>query len=242
MARDYGDRDVYLNQKAWCKRCDIDYEEVKEQIRKLNALIISLGKKTLPKYSKDNIVWKAIVKALNESHQDRDYWLKITDLTNSIKTQETCLLWLFSYLLLVEGRFVKYVRLFTVLLVQSDHDLFDPLTNEFVTSFEQIDKIGLSIQLKFLRKHGFAFFIDSCDKKLRNDIAHLNLIVMPDGRIVNRKTGKEIYDLFDKILRLDWMLTLVGCALDYMLWKQDPEQNYMGIKQYYLEQKSKGLL
>jgi hypothetical protein len=70
--------------------------------------------------------------------------------------------------------------------IDSGHDLFQPIRNDFVNRFGDIDKVDLSIKLKFLEKHGFNLIVDSVDRKLRNDISHLNFRVLADGKIVDK--------------------------------------------------------
>ena len=66
-------------------------------------------------------------------------------------------------------------------------------------------------------------FVDSVDRKLRNDIAHLNFRVMFDGRIVDKRTGNELAGFGEKMQYLRWICTLVGCTFDYLFWKcKDP--------------------
>jgi hypothetical protein len=227
MKRDYGDDDLLKDQEGWCEVCSVDYRKMKGEINKLNENIIALGEHILGEYGKEKSTWKAIKLILEELHDGREYWNCIFTLASSeeIKTrpQEKSLLDLFDYLLLVEGIYSRTLKILLLLLVESHHDLYDPIRNDFVSSSEQIEKIDLSIKLKFLRKHGFGLVVDSVDRKLRNDIAHLNFRVMTDGKIVDKRNGIELTDLGERVLRLRWICTLVGCTFEYLFWKcKDP--------------------
>jgi hypothetical protein len=227
MKRDFGDDELLRDQEGWCKVCSVDYGEMKDKIKKLNENIIALGEPVLGEYGEEKSTWKAIKRILEELDDGRAYWKSIFALASSeeLKTrpQEKSLLDLFAYLLLVEGIYSRIVRILSLLLVENDHDLYDPIKNEFVSTSKQMEKIDLSIKLKFLRKHGFELVVDSVDRKLRNDIAHLNFRVMTDGKIIDKRNGTELLDLGERVLNLRWICTLVGCTFDYLFWKcKDP--------------------
>jgi hypothetical protein len=226
MERDYGDDELFQNQEGWCKHCSVDYEKIKDKIKELNGVIILLGEPVLGEYDLEKSTWKETKRAMEELHEDREYWQSIRTFvsSNEGKPKEKSLLDLFAYLLLVEGFYSKIVKILSLMLVENHHDLYDPLRGEFVSSSEQMEKIDLSVKLKFLRKHGFGLFVDSVDRKLRNDIAHLNFRVTDDGKIVDKRSGNELTDLEKKMQLLLWSCVLVIMPIEYLFWKcKDPQ-------------------
>ena len=230
----YNDLDAHellWHQEGWCIVCKIDFEIVKSQIIELNDSIRALVKNSfgLNEEETDWDTWSDNIKAKNgdnyitirqaweEYSEDRKYWETITNLSKGMENRpnQKSLMNLFAYLLLVEGSYSEIVQILSVLLVDAGHDLFDPIRNDFVKGFGDIEKVDLSIKLKFLEKHGFDLVINSVDRKLRNDIAHLNFRVLEDGKIVDKRNGQEIKGIDEKTKRLTWICTLVVTSLEY---------------------------
>lgn len=103
---------------------------------------------------------------------------------------------------------------------------------EFVTSYEQLDELDLFVKLQFIEKHGFKFLCDSVDRKLRNAIAHLDVVVNEDGSILNTKTGEKIKDLWQKIVRLGSVSYITETALKESLLNHMVKQVSLLKKQH----------
>lgn len=206
--------DYLSTQKQYCDLYKIDFERVKN----LNSIIIPLIERGLGKTA-----ITALRDAYADVHQNVDYWINIWNLTNSEKTrpkpQEKSLLDLFLYLLLVEGISSKLVQIITFLLMENDHDLYDPNEMEFVKEYNKLDKISLFVKLQFIEKHGFGLFADAIDRELRNCIAHIDLIVNEDGSIINKRTRKKIDDLKQRTDYLGGMGVIIITVMDYSLRK-----------------------
>jgi hypothetical protein len=212
-------------QEGWCIACGVDFEPVKEQIKELNNLLVALGKHSFGENYEsidyehiDSSLWVNLNSARTKCEKDFVYWSTISKLSTGTQqnTREKSLMDLFAYLLLVEGSYSEIVQLISVFLVDSGHDIFDPIRNDFALTYEDIEKIDLSIKLKFLEKHGFGLIVNGVDRKLRNDIAHLNLQVLANGRVVDTKRGQEIKDITDKTKYLRWLCWLVLITLEWL--------------------------
>jgi len=199
-------------QKKLCDKYAVDFEKVKV----LNSDLIALVEKGVKKKALE-----AIQHALSDIDRSMNYWREIfyLNFTEEIKQRprEKSLLALFLYLLLVEGIFSRIIQVITFMLMENDHDIYNPRRLEFVKSYEQLEKVDLFVKLQFIKKHGFDLLADSVDANLRNNIAHLNLIVKADGNIFDKKTGKPITDLELKMDRLGCMCTVTLAALGYSL-------------------------
>lgn len=201
-------------QKKICESSKINFYEVKNLNSKIISLIDSLKEKGV---SWDMV--KAQFEEFRDVEQNLDYCFKIFNLSNSPETkqkhQEKSLLDLFLYLLLVEGVFSKLVQIITCLLIENDHDLYDPKRMEFIKDYSKLDKVELFIKLQFIEIHGFNLLVNSVDRELRNCIAHIDIMVKEDGKLVNKRTGKNIDDFKQSISHLLDMITMVICVMDF---------------------------
>lgn len=153
--------------------------------------------------------WEGIASIFTFSsklERNLDYVQTILGLQSQEKTSLTpkqkSLIFLFTYLSLAEGIFSEIVEIIAFLLMQNDHDLYDPRNMEFVKKYKQLEKIDLFVKMQFIEKHGFGFLCNSMDRPLRNSIAHLDLKVTDDGSIINTKTEEKITDFNEKMVRL----------------------------------------
>jgi hypothetical protein len=203
--------DFLASLRKQCEAYKIDFEEAKT----LYSDVVALVGKGL-----ETDVSIAVQRASSDIDKSMNYWESIFYLptqASSLGHQEKSLLNLFSYLLLAEGIFGGIVQIITFLLVKNDHDIYDYRRNEFVTSYEELEEVDLSLKLKFLKKHGFALLVASIDKKLRNNIAHLNFVVKTDGSIIDKKTNSQITDLEQRMNRLGKACSLTLGIIDYLL-------------------------
>jgi len=211
-------------QKFLCEKYGVSFD----QVEKLNSDIIGLANNGIKKNTLD-----LARLAVKDVQQGMMYWLSIHGLTSrEVKEmpQEKSLLDLFSYLLVVEGIFSKVVQIIAFMLMENDHDVFDSIRNEFITEFEELEKIDLAVKLKFLRKHGFLVLTDSVDRKLRNDIAHLNLAVKPDGKIIDKKSGTEIKNIVEKMDHIGCLCAISLLTLNYLLDEQEKKMKLTDAK------------
>lgn len=202
-------------QKFLCEKYKINFEK----IEKLNSNIIHLADNGI----KDSTLWLAKIQ-MTDVNQGMIYWLNIHTLASKEAEdmpQVKSLLDLFTYLLLAEGIFAKVVQIVAFLLMKNDHDIFDSIRNEFITSFEELEKIDLAVKQKFLKKHGFEVLTDSLDRKLRNDIAHLNVSVLTDGKVIDKKSKKEVKNIVEKMDNTGCLCAITLSVLEYVLDEQE---------------------
>ena len=208
------EKDYLIIQQDFCNFYKVDFEAVKE----FNSKVISLTQQDISLGA-----LKALFNALGDLEQNLDYCQNLLTLSKSNemkqKNQEKSLFDLFLYLLLVEGVFSKIVQIITSLLMEKDHDIYDPQEMEFVSKYDKLERIPLFIKLQFLEKHGFEFITQSVDRELRNCIAHIDIIVKEDGTIVNKRTDKPIHNLRQKTNQLIGVISIAICILDYALKK-----------------------
>ena len=216
MSKKIEGEDYLSIQKEYCDSYKIDFERVKN----LNSIIIPLIERGLGKTA-----LIAFRDAYTDINQNIGYWTKIWKLANSEitspKPQEKSLLDLFLYLLLVEGVSSKLVQIITFILMENDHDLYDPERREFVKEYNKLDKISLSVKLQFIEKHGFGLLANAVDKELRNCIAHIDLIVNEDGSIINSRTQVKMRDLKQKTDYLGGLGAIILNVMYYELKKID---------------------
>jgi hypothetical protein len=104
----------------------------------------------------------------------------------------TTALYLWEY----EARFSFCINILCFILMANGHDLYDDYKKRYVTSFEAIESVSISKRCEFLTHHRFEIFNENKNKrikefrKIRNDIAHYNLLIKHDGKInvYNNKT------------------------------------------------------
>ena len=216
MKEDNPKKDYLLQQRDFCGIFGIDFEKVE----KINSRLISL--------TEHGVSWTALKTLFNsfkEVNENLEYCMDIRKLSSGIKIRENpkekSLMDLFLYLLLVEGVFSKVVGMVSILLIENDHDLYDPQEMKFLTKFQQIDQLSLFIKLQFLEKHGFELIVQAVDRELRNRIAHIDIEVNLDGKIINKRTGKIIDDLSVKINFIIGLSSVVILALEFALNKNN---------------------
>ncbi len=96
---------------------------------------------------------------------------------------------------------------------------------EFIKDYSKVDKVDLFIKLQFIEIHGFSLLVNSVDRELRNCIAHIDIMVKEDGKLVNKRTGKNIDDFGQRITHLIATITIVMCVIDFALKRKKRIRN-----------------
>lgn len=158
----------------------------------LNSKKIAVMREHFEQMRRIGIIYRELFKEINWS---------------SMSATETSLLFLTYILFLTEGVLGFDMNLIIYdLMLKGHHDIWFEWKQRFVSSFDELFEVPLSVRLKFLKKHGFEFFSEICPKDLRNAIAHLNFDIDSDGtiQIKNGKkyTKKELENEVSNVLRL----------------------------------------
>jgi len=131
---------------------------------------------------------------------------------SSISTTEESLLIIIYTLFLTEGILGFGMNtIIYALMLKGHHDIWFEWKQRFVSSFDELFEVPLSVRLKFLEKHEFEFFSEICPKDIRNAIAHLNFDIGSDGTI-HIKQGKKYTkkQLETKIFNVVRLVGLLG--------------------------------
>ena len=198
-------------QRALCNQYGVDFGKVPDFDQKLFAL-----GSVIPK-----ILDECIIPSYKNVIKNGKYWTEMWDLTHDEKRNLTpkqrSLLSLFSYSSLAEGMVSENVQIIAFLLMQNDHDLYDPRDMRFIDSYKKLGKIDLFVKMQFLERHGFNFITQAIDRNLKNCITHIEYTVNDDGTIIDEKNGEKIIDLDQKMLLLNCSNAMVTLALSYLL-------------------------
>ena len=119
--------------------------------------------------------------------------------THVKSVKEFSLLQMAIFLWLFEGVYVNRLNEICLLLVENEHDLYNPLKQKYVSSMKEIKYTDLFSKPKFLESHKFKMLIRIKDQMLRNKIAHNDFELNEEGVILI--SGKTL-DLPSKILDL----------------------------------------
>jgi hypothetical protein len=211
-----GNEDFLKEQKNLCEQYNISFEQVMDFDKK----ILLLGKNIELEKLKELL--PAYLNIARSFLYFQEIWNLSEDLTNNLSPKQRSLLRLLLYLTEVEGGYSETVQIICFLLVCNDHDLYDPIRKEFVANYKDLDKIDLSVKLKFLKKHGFQFLNNAVDRDFRNCIAHLSYDIKEDGTVVDDKTGKSIKDVDKKSDYLGCVGTIAQLALGQILELKNP--------------------
>jgi len=161
----------------------------KKDINEFHSKIGPLTKNVLAK--KDFL--PTLIETLYNLRRGHEYSKEISNIisTENITEKQRSLLLLFSYLELTEGVFSECVQLIAFILMKNHHDIYDSFKMKFVKNYRGLDKVSLYTKLQFLEEHGFKFVTNRCDRKFRNSIAHLSIIVEDDGAVVDLTNKKR---------------------------------------------------
>ena len=100
-----------------------------------------------------------------------------------IEEKEFSLLFLIHYLFMIEGPFTLQVDTVAYSLVASGKKLYSKYLKRNVHQFRDLESTSLSEKLRFLKRNGLGIISDSCDRKLRNHIAHLTFKIDKEGTV-----------------------------------------------------------
>jgi len=167
-----------------CKELGVDSKFVKNLKFKLSPTL----EKTIKLEPSFN---KSVLEFMQEMHS---YRLKnIVDINDlffgkikpklEIEEKEFSLLFLIHYLFMVEGPFTLQVDTIAYTLVASGNKLYSEFLRKNVQQFQDLESINLSQKLIFLKKNDLGIISDSCDRKLRNHIAHLTFTIDKEGTV-----------------------------------------------------------
>ncbi len=118
--------------------------------------------------------------------------------TLGMSASENSLFLLLVILYLTEGPISLAINIFIyTLMLRGHHDIWFEEKQKFVSSFDELFSVSLSVKLKFLKKHGFGFMPEICSREIRNAVAHQDFKIEPDGTVYTMKDGK-IYSKFTK--------------------------------------------
>jgi len=94
---------------------------------------------------------------------------------------------------IIEG-VISYLVNFIIygLIRQGHHDIWDEIKQNFVTSYDEISYLPLSVKLKFLENHDFGFVNILAHRELRNAYAHQNYTIDEDGNVLIYKRQKIV--------------------------------------------------
>jgi len=104
--------------------------------------------------------------------------------------QETVHVGMAIFLYKYESHFTAIVDLMCYLLIANGHDLLNQRKHAYVKSLEEIGDIDMYTKLEFLTAHNLAIFNRVEDRKLRNKIAHNQLILNDDKKA--QEAWKEV--------------------------------------------------
>lgn len=112
---------------------------------------------------------------------------------DKISASENAMLKLVYILFMTEGvlSFFMNIIIYT-LMVKEHHDVWFEWKQKFVSSFDELFEVPLSVRLTFLEKHGFKFFSEICPKDIRNAVAHQDFNIESDGTIYYKERKKKL--------------------------------------------------
>jgi len=141
--------------------------------------------------------------------------LKKISWTSISKTEETLLIIIYT-LFLTEGLLGFGMNMIIyALMLKGHHDIWFEWKQRFVSSFDELFEVRLSVRLKFLEKHEFEFFSEICPKDIRDTIAHLNFDIGSDGTICIKQKKKYTKEQLEtKIFKVVRLMGLLGEALE----------------------------
>ena len=134
---------------------------------------------------------------------------------SSISTSEESLLNVTYLLFLTEGilGFGMNIIIYALIL-KGHHDVWLEWKQKFVSSYDELSEVPLSVRLEFLKKHGFEFFSEICPKDIRNAIAHMNFNIDSNGTFHIKKYKKYTKEeLENRIFNVVKMVKLLSEAL-----------------------------
>lgn len=155
---------IKKNFKGWAKKTSI--EEVKVIVEKLDRFAKNMG------------MWYM-------------FFLKIFQ-AELLTLRDQTLLKLIFIFYITEGPISTAVNLVSFILMSIEHhDVWSEYRQKFISSYDELAEIPLSIRLKFLKEHGFEIFSKICPAEIRNAIAHNYFEIDSKGVVYIIKKGKK---------------------------------------------------
>lgn len=121
--------------------------------------------------------------------------------------REVSLVGMAIFLWLFEGPYISRLDLICFLLIENGHDLFDPVRQKFVSSFEEIGETNISTKFKFLERHKLEMLIRRQDQRLRNKIAHNDFALSEKGFVI---IDSQVVKIATRIGELQTFLFAMG--------------------------------
>jgi hypothetical protein len=106
--------------------------------------------------------------------------------------EEFSLTYLMNFLFEIEGYLNLVMDFVVYALMKRHHDIWSDVNQSFISSFDEISLIPLSVKLKFLENHGFGFFSELCHRELRNAVTHQNCRLDSKGDVVYGKKNTRL--------------------------------------------------
>jgi len=181
-----------------------DFEEQCKELGVNSEFVKNLKSKLSPILEKAIKLQSSFNKSFLEFRREmQDYRLKnILNINNlffkkikpklELEVKEFSLLFLIHYLFMVEGPFTLQVDTIAYALVASGKRLYSRFLRRHVRQFQDLEKTSLSEKLTFLENNGLKIISDSCDRKLRNHIAHLTFKINKEGTVYLRNETRTI--------------------------------------------------
>jgi len=92
----------------------------------------------------------------------------------------------------VEGVFSFFINVLILALILDDHQYYRNNKRIKLETMKDIRKETLANKLQFLSKSGLGYFTDSCNRALRNSVAHENYQIEDDGSFTYWHFGKKV--------------------------------------------------
>jgi hypothetical protein len=161
-----------------------------------------------------------------ESNKDTEVFYKLAETkliekkgkNKTRNEREFSVILMAGFLWKYEGTYMLCADVFCYILVVNGHDLFNPITRQYVDTLEEIGEVDMSTKLKFLERHDFDMFIQKQDQILRNKIAHHDYTFSEAGNV---RLGKENLDIFSRVkdfvmFTSDAFITLCDCLEEFL--------------------------
>lgn len=203
---------------------DPDYEIIKAELDPFITRITKTKGKATPEYLrfKENVLeWnKRFDKALRTSGTVESIQKLQIPLMRQLKTTPEnrrllAVINLFRYLGLVESMGVSLLDMLVLLLVANGRDFHVERVHDLprivhAANFDDLDHVTLSAKIAFLERNGLEKTSGFIDRKLRNDIAHLDFNIDNEGKISTKNYGHvNINDRINRFTRSFIMITLI---------------------------------
>lgn len=182
----------------------------------LNPLLSNVIKEEVSKVILEDHIPKSGV-AFNHIFVFRLILLKYSNNVTPRSLEDETRLSLPYYLMIVESVFTANVNLLVYLLIKdnvryyrTDKDGKKKFKN--ISSIDEINRETLHNRLTFLEDNGFSLISGSCDRHLRNSIAHMSFKVFKDGSVeYENKSGTIKISKDDLEAKIERLLNACHC-------------------------------